>query len=83
MPQTGREWQGFISVRGDVLDELVVGEASRLGQPVHTASNFDVDVSLMNEGAEVVFVDKYVGNHVDWNPHVFISIHRGSQIIIF
>ena len=80
MPQSGRERQRFIAVGGEVLDELVVGESSGLGQSVHTVSNFDLNVAFVDERPEVLFVDDDVGNHVDRNTYVFVLLHWRPQV---
>ena len=69
-PQARRDGYRGIAVRREELDETIIGEASGLGQAVHALSNFDVDMTVVNELGEVILEHDGVGNDTDWDAHV-------------
>lgn len=53
-PEAMSEGARCIAVGGEVGDKLVVGEAACLGKAVHSATDFDVDEAIVEEGFQVV-----------------------------
>ena len=64
------------------LDELIVCKPACLWEAVHAASYFNVDMSIVDKGAQIVLVDDDVGNHIDGDTHVLVSFHGRSEIKI-
>ena len=83
-PQAGSERNRCVPMRCQVLDEAVVGDAAGLGKAVHAFPNFDVDVSIVDKGGEVVLGHDGVGDDGDWDAHVgvVLGLHRRVQVEI-
>jgi hypothetical protein len=64
------------------LIELVIGQAASLWKPVHAAPDFDVHGSVVDERLQIVLLNDGVGQHVNRNAHVFIPLHRSTEIEI-
>ena len=67
----------------EIADELVVGEASCLGQAIHPAADFHVDIAVVEERCQVVLGNDVVGQHPNGDAHIFVTCHWRSQVKIF
>ena len=64
-------------------DKSIVGNESGLGETVHAASNFDVDVAIVEQWAQVIVFNDGVGEHPNGDTHILISFHWRAEIEIF
>lgn len=64
-----------VAVLGEAFGEEFVGKHAGLGQAVHAFIDADVDVAVVGKGEEIVFGKDLVGKKVDWDAHVFRSVH--------
>lgn len=46
-----------------------------LREAVHSLTVFDVDMTMMHEGSELIFSHDGLGNDGDGDPHIFLLIH--------
>ena len=53
-----------------------------MGKAVHSTPNFDVDMTVLNQFVEVVFIDNLLGNEGEWHLHIFLAVHWSSKIEI-
>ncbi len=74
-----------IPVGGKELLELLVGQELGLGEAIHAALNFNIDVPIVDQGVEPVVVHDVSGEHGDRDARVCIilGLHGGAQIKIF
>jgi len=65
--------------------QLDVGKFASLGQLMHAASYFDIDMSLVYQWTKVVVVNDLRGKdvHRDVHASVVLSQHGGAQVKIF
>ena len=61
-------------------NELIVGKATGLWEAVHTAADLHVDITVVEQGIEVVLFDDGSGKHPDWGSHILIAIHGCAEI---
>ncbi len=71
-----------VAVRLEKSDELVVGNASCLREAIHAPPNFDVDVSVMEQGAQHVLLNDGIREHPNWHTHVFVPGHWSAEVEI-
>ena len=71
-PKAGREGHGCVTVGRQMFYKMVIGNASGLGEAVHPFSDFDVDVTVVDEGTEIVLGHDGVGDDGDGDAHVGI-----------
>ena len=72
-----------VSVKSKVGDESIIGKAAGLGKAVHCIANFGIDMAIVDEGPEVVLVHDGFGDHMDWNPDVFVAGHGMVEVEVF
>ena len=58
-------------------------QASSLGEAIHTFSNFDIYIAVVDEALQIIEVHDIVGYHVNWNSHVLVLHHWGAEVEIF
>jgi hypothetical protein len=61
----------------------LVDNDAGLGEAVHAALNFDIYMSVVDKREEVVCLNDFLGDDVDWESHVLIAAHGGSQVEVF
>jgi hypothetical protein len=66
-----------------VGEECIVGKAACLWEAVHAMSDLGVDVTLVNEWAEVVVFEDVLGDVRDFNLHVLKVVHWSAEVEIF
>ena len=65
-----------------VSDKLIVGKDAGLGKTVHAASNFNVDVIIVDKGMEMIFLENFWRDILDVDLHVLKTVHWGSEVEI-
>ena len=65
--------------------QLDIGQFASLGQPIHAAPDFNIDVALVDEWAELVVLNDLVGQDSYWDAHlgVVFGWHGGAQVEVF
>ena len=64
--------------------ELVIGNAAGLREAVHATADFDINVPIVDEAAEIVEVEDVGRDCSDGNAHVFVAVFQGRvQVEIF
>ncbi len=48
-------------MRGKESNDLVVGEATSLGESIYSAANLNVDKTFVKEGREIILFNDFVG----------------------
>jgi hypothetical protein len=66
-----------VAVLGEILDESVVGELASLGKTVDAVADFDENVSVVDEGLELILLHD-AGIDFDGDAHVLVIFHRSS-----
>ena len=72
-----------VAIGGKVLDQTLVGEKAGLGQAVHAFSYFEVDETIVGQGAEVVLVDNFLRDLVEREAHVFVPVKGCFEVDFF
>jgi len=85
MPEAWGYGAWCIPMGGKELLELLVGQEPGLGEAIHAALNFNIDVPIVDQGVEPVVVHDVSGEHGDRDARVCIilGLHGGAQIKIF
>ena len=75
VPETRSEGERLVlAVRSKMFDELVVGKkATGLWQTMHATSDFDVDETVVDERAKILFIHDDVRDHINWDTHIFVA----------
>jgi hypothetical protein len=81
--ETVRVFCSYVAVLGEMLDESIVGELASLGKTVHSFADFNEDVSIVDEGLELVLFHDAGGNYFDWDSHVLVVLHGSVQVEVF
>jgi hypothetical protein len=71
-----------VAMGGKVRDKGIICNFSSLGKAVHAFADLDINVAVMDKGAEVVLVKNRFWNQGDRYHHVFIAIHGIVEIEI-
>ena len=82
-PYAWSEWDEFVSMWRQLLDELVEREDTCFLEAVEAATNFKIDVAAVGDVDVVVWiVPDFLGNAPGWDVHVLLVGHRGTKIIV-
>jgi len=71
-----------VTMLGKVGNKLVVGNSASLGEAIHAAADFNVDVIIVDKGRQVVVIKNGLGDIADVDPHVLIMRHGRVEIKI-
>jgi hypothetical protein len=82
LPQSGSVAALEVSMGLETLFKELVGQDASLGKAIHAFGNLDVDVVVVDQLHEVVFVNDLLGNETDVNPHVFCLFHGSVEVEI-
>lgn len=82
-PQARGDASRHIAVRFKEETEAIIGDFASLGKAVHAFANFDVHVVIVHKLVEIVLIHNSGRKHVDWDSHVLVAFHRGSEIEVF
>ena len=69
----------FIEIR----DEGIIGNAPSLGKTIHAFVDLHINISIDSNCMQVVLLDDVIGNDVNGDVHVFISVHGIVEEEIF
>jgi hypothetical protein len=75
-----RHWA--VSMLGEQFCQKNVSEEPCLWESIYSFAYFDVEVPIVDQGMEIVFVHNFVGYHADGYAYVFISFQRRPEIIV-
>jgi hypothetical protein len=59
---------------GENISESDVGNFTGLREAVHSFPDFDVDMTMMHEGSELVFSHDGLWNDGDGDPYIFVLV---------
>ncbi len=74
---------GSVSKSDEVFFESVVGNASSLFEARHAFADFDVDVSIGDKVKQLVLVNDFLWDELEWELHVFVPFHGGAVVKVF
>jgi hypothetical protein len=67
---TGSVLYLYVTELGEMLDESIVGELTSFANTVHAFADFDENVSVVDEGLELVLLHDAGRNHFNGDSHV-------------
>jgi hypothetical protein len=75
----GEETKGvfclYVTALGEMLDESIVDELASLGKTVYALADFDENMSVVDEGLELVLFHATGRNDSDGDSCVFVMVH--------
>ncbi len=60
-------------------EQLICNDAG-LWEAIHASLNFDINVTVVDESGEVVFIDHFLRDDGSWESHVLVSSHWRAEI---
>ncbi len=73
----------YVTVLGEILDDSIVGKLARLGETVHAFVGFDENMSVVNEGLELILLCMMQAG-MTMTGFTFIQHgHGGIQVEVF
>ena len=75
---------GFVVARFiEAQTELIVGQFYRLGETIVATYHIEIYPSVMGVMGEIIFVDELLRDVINFDTHVFGSVHRRLEVDIF
>ena len=68
---------------GEALCEEFLCKDPSLWEAVHSLSYFNVDFAVVDKWEKVVCINDFLRNDVEWQEHIFISLHGGAEVEVF
>jgi len=64
---------------------LVIGNLASLREAIHPTANFNIDMTIVDNGVEIVVLHDVRRKDCNWDAHVGIvgGLHGGAQVEIF
>jgi uncharacterized protein YjfI (DUF2170 family) len=59
-----------VTIWGEVSNEVIVGKDACLFKAIHAFGDFDIYIVFMDEWGDVVMIDEFIWDEVDWTFHV-------------
>ena len=83
-PEAWSTWGGFVSVWGEVANELVKGDDSCLFEAIHAALYFKVYKTVGDDGDVVAWIiPHFLGNHLWEDADVLVVLHGRDKVEVF
>ena len=79
-PQGGGAGDRVVAVRGEVLDEPVLGDAAGLFETRDTLSDLDVHEAVVFNAGEIVFGNNLSRDERDGDSHIFVGGEGGAVV---
>ena len=68
---------------GKELGEMVIGNVTSLGEPIHAFADFDINVLVVDKRGEIMLLHDGVGDDSNQYPHLFVFIHGSVEVKVF
>ena len=80
-PEAWGTWGGFVSVWGEVANELVEGDESCIFEAIHAASYFKVYKTVCGNGDVVAWIiPHFLGDHIWEDADVLVLLHGRAKV---
>ena len=82
-PEAWREWHGFVSMRGQVFNQVVKSDDSGFFEAVHASLNFEINIAIVGYVYVVIRVILDFLWDDGWvHSHVLVIVHGSAEVVV-